>query len=127
MSKEITQRQKVFCRCIAKGLNQTQAAIEAGYSPSSANVTGSKLMKRDIIRNYVDYCTEKITLKSDYSNDYILKELLDIATLSKDSEKYRETLRALELLGKNNGMFKDKLEVSGSVGVIFSGETDLKD
>lgn len=38
-------KQRVFARCIAQGKNQAEAAREAGYSESSAKVTGSRLMR----------------------------------------------------------------------------------
>ncbi len=43
-------RHEKFARAIFKGMNQTQAAIEAGYKPSRARKTGSELgTKRDIL------------------------------------------------------------------------------
>jgi Terminase small subunit len=39
-----------FVKAKLKGLNNTQAAIEAGYSPANAPNTGSALMHRDVVR-----------------------------------------------------------------------------
>lgn len=36
-------------------------------------------------------------------------------------------LKALELLGRHNGMFRDKLDMNMNVPVIFEGETDLEE
>lgn len=40
--------------------------------------------------------------------------------------KMADKIKALELLGKHLGMFKDKLEIDGRL-VVFDGEKDLKD
>ncbi len=43
-------RHETFCRHIADGRNQTQAAIAGGYAKKSATVTASRLMKQPHIR-----------------------------------------------------------------------------
>lgn len=49
MSK-LTDKQKHFIQAMIGGVPQTQAAINAGYAPSSAAVTASQLMKRPDIK-----------------------------------------------------------------------------
>ena len=41
--------------------------------------------------------------------------------------KLYDKLSSLEKLGKHLGMFKDKVEVSGALPVVISGEDDLED
>lgn len=42
---ELNERQRLFCLYYVKSFNATQSAIKAGYSPESAHVTGSRLLK----------------------------------------------------------------------------------
>ena len=47
----LTAQKKLFARGIVAGLNQTEAAIAAGYSESTARIQASQLMKQpEIIR-----------------------------------------------------------------------------
>ncbi len=47
----LTNQKKIFARGIVAGLNQTEAAIAAGYSESTATSKASHLMKEpEIIR-----------------------------------------------------------------------------
>lgn len=44
-SDELTDKQQLFCLYYVKSFNSTQSAIKAGYSPTSAHVEGSRLLK----------------------------------------------------------------------------------
>lgn len=50
----MNQAQECFCEAIVAGLNQTEAAVLAGYSPRSAKVTGCRLIKRPLIRERIE-------------------------------------------------------------------------
>lgn len=47
-------KQKKFCREYVKSGNITQSAIKAGYTKKSARQTGSKLLTKDYIKEYID-------------------------------------------------------------------------
>ncbi|MCP6683783.1 terminase small subunit [Bacillus nakamurai] len=44
---DLNERQRLFCLYYVKSFNATQSAIKAGYSPESAHVTGSRLLKNE--------------------------------------------------------------------------------
>ncbi|MFL0361432.1 terminase small subunit [Pseudobacillus sp. 179-B 2D1 NHS] len=44
-SDELTDKQQLFCIYYVKSFNATQSAIKAGYSPDTAHVQGSRLLK----------------------------------------------------------------------------------
>jgi len=124
---DLSKREMLFCKYyVAKG-NRQEAIEQAGYSPRSGRTTACRLLKKQNIKDYIDYLTTKKVSPVEYSQDDIVHELLDISHLAKDSEEYHAAIRANELLGKHKGMFKEKVEHSGSVGIIFQGEADLKD
>jgi len=124
-------REKIFCKLYTSKypneLTQADCAIQAGYSPNGAAVTGSRLLNRPKIIEYIDFLQNKMVLSSDYTRQDISSELLDIAGLAKTDKEYHAAIRANELLGKDLGMFKQELQVSGAVGVVFIGEEALKD
>lgn len=124
-------REKIFTKLYTtkypNEYTQADCAIQAGYSPNGAAVTASRLLKRPKIIEYINYLQEKRVISADYTRNDIASNLVDIATLSLQDKEYHASIRANELLGKDIGMFKQELQVSGALGVVFIGEGDLKD
>ncbi len=52
-SDELTDKQRLFCIHYLKSFNATQSAIKAGYSPESAHVEGSRLLRNAKIGEYI--------------------------------------------------------------------------
>lgn len=80
MSKMTIQRKR-FCQYIVEGLNQTQAALKAGYKESSAKVMGSQLMSMDCIKEYI---AELEGLNNKYEGSPAIEEDVDVAVLCRD-------------------------------------------
>lgn len=152
---KLTPKQKAFCEEYLIDLNATQAAIRAGYKPSTAKEIGCENLTKPNIRAYIDKAIAERSKRTGINQDRVIRELariafvnannvidIDEATLkqgaseddtaaiasvkvktipTKDGEgtereiKLSDKLRALELLGKHLGMFKDKVEVSGAL------------
>lgn len=73
---ELNPRQEKFVHEYIKTLNVTQSAIKAGYSPQSAHVQGSRLLKNEKVYRYIK------EQKEQYMDESVLtaKELLHILT-----------------------------------------------
>lgn len=73
---ELNPRQEKFVHEYIKTLNVTQSAIKAGYSPQSAHVQGSRLLKNEKVSRYIK------EQKEEYMDESVLtaKELLHILT-----------------------------------------------
>lgn len=73
---ELNPRQEKFVHEYIKTLNVTQSAIKAGYSPQSAHVQGSRLLKNKKVSKYIK------EQKEEYMDESVLtaKELLHILT-----------------------------------------------
>lgn len=56
----LTPRQLIFVQEYIKSRNGTQAAIKAGYSPKSAEVQASRLLKKDKIRKHLEKVQDQI-------------------------------------------------------------------
>lgn len=145
----MTEKNKRFVEEYLIDLNATQAAIRAGYSPSTAGSIGNEILKKPEISKAIAQAMAERSKRTGVSQDRIVRELAKIAFASlpdivdtfdgsviasadrddlaciqsikvKQSEDFTERevrladkMRALELLGKHLGMFKDRLEVSG--------------
>ena len=73
---KLTPKQERFANEYIKTLNVTKSAIKAGYSPNSAHVTGSRLLRKEKVDDYIK------SKKDEIMDDTILsaKELLYLLT-----------------------------------------------
>ena len=136
MAKEtgLTERQKRFVlEYLRNGGNGQEAAIAAGYSPKSAASQASRMLTDDKVLAY-----KRAQARQVYNSIGITPAQIGIEAwgiykkcmaaephLSWDSESHsyvpdgtfvfdsRGALKALEMLGKMEGMFKERVEVSG--------------
>jgi phage terminase small subunit len=153
--RKLTKKQAVFVEEYLVDLNATQAAIRAGYSPTTAHKTGSQLLGKSVVSQAVNARIKDREARTQITQDKVLREIARIAladprkvmtwgpggivladsqALSEDdaavvgevSESFTENgrtlrvkmndkLRALEMLGRHLGLFKEKIELSGLV------------
>lgn len=136
---KLTDKQQRFVEEYLIDLNATQAAIRAGYAEKTANREGSRLLSNVDIQEAIQEAQNKRAERVNVTQDDVLKGLLEIISMSTGKQKITETElskvdgsivpmdvekvcfephaanKALELLGKHLGMFKDKVEVSADV------------
>ncbi len=113
--KDMTEKQKKFCIEYLKNPNATQSATKAGYSKNTAYSIGSELLRKPEIQEFLKkevadlLNIDKITLRN-----RIVNELAAVAfdpMVDEDSSiRYNDKLKALELLGKYDSMFIEKVE-----------------
>ncbi|MCT8706999.1 terminase small subunit [Glaesserella parasuis] len=123
-------------------LNATQAAIRAGYSADTARQIGAENLSKLVIQEAIQDAQNKRAARVNVTQDDVLKGLLEIISMSTGKQKITETElskvdgsivpmdvekvcfephaanKALELLGKHLGMFKDKVDVTNSDGSL---------
>ena len=114
-----TPRQSRFVEEYLIDLNATQAAIRAGYSPKTAQQSGSRLLLNVVIQKAISDAQAE---RSESVGLTVEKILNDIDLIKKNSMATDEfgkminstaALKACELLGKYKKMFVDKVEHSG--------------
>nr|WP_252243195.1 terminase small subunit [Clostridium sp. ZBS14] len=116
----MTTKQKRFCNEYLIDLNATQAAIRAGYSVDSAKVIGCENLTKPNVKSYLDRRIAKREVRTEITQDKVLNELAKIGFANiddyvvVDSSSGYDKVRALENIGRHLGMFKDKLEISGT-------------
>lgn len=133
----LSDKHELFAREYCVDLNATQAAIRAGYSENTAKQQGSRLLTNADIRARIEELQGKRAEKLELDAHWVLNRLVEVTQMSmqaKPVEKwdYNEKKlietgeyvydsqganKALELIGKHLGMFKDKVEHSGNIGV----------
>jgi len=77
--KELSSKQLAFCEQYIIDLNATQAAIRAGYSPSSAQQQSSRLLLNDVIQAKIQELRAVISEKSEIDALWVLKRFKEIS------------------------------------------------
>lgn len=136
---KLTDKQKRFIEEYLIDLNATQAAIRAGYSKANADKIGSELLGKTRVKEALQEAQAERSSRVQITQDDVLRGLLEIISMSTGKQKVTETElskvdgsivpvdvekvrfepnaanKALELLGKHLGIFRDKVEVSADV------------
>lgn len=139
---KLTDKQKRFVEEYLIDLNATQAAIRAGYSEKTAYSIGEENLRKPEVKIAIQQAQKKRSERVNITQDDVLKGLLEVVTISMGKKKITETElsktdgsivpvdvekycfephaanKALELLGKHLGMFKDRLDVTNSDGSL---------
>jgi phage terminase small subunit len=118
---EFNARQKAFIEAYCG--NATEAALKAGYSQRSAYNQGRRMMKNDEVlaaikereagRNSVLIATRQE------------RQAFWSATMRGEAVDMKDRLRASELLGKSEGDFVDRTELTGKNGGPVEVKSDI--
>lgn len=85
------------------GLLALTAAEAAGYSSKSAAVTGWRLLRNAKIAHAIASAQRAVAERAELSREHVIRRLIEIQAGARD----HVALRAIELLGKELGMFRD--------------------
>ena len=124
--------------------NATQAAIRAGYNEKTAYSQGQRMLKNVEVKTYIDEQLERLHNEKTADAQEVLEYLTAVMRGQHTEEilrldgggvqvadhiqvSARDRIRAAELIGKRYGMFKDNLDVGGSIPVVISGGDELED
>ena len=78
---ELSDKRKRFAEEYLVDYNATRAAIRAGYSPRSADVTGSRLLANARVRAYIDARIAEQDRRTGIRQERIMRELARVAFL----------------------------------------------
>ena len=140
----MTRKQQRFCDEYLIDCNATQAAIRAGYSKATARQIGDRLLSNVDVKAYIDERLEQIQSGTIASAEEVMRYLTSVlrsesrsSVLALDEaggqnviEKApdeKERLKAAELLGKRYSLYTDKVNMDGSVPIVFADESALED
>ena len=135
---KLTQKQRRFIDEYIISGNATQAAIKAGYSKKYANTNAAKLLqnttiKAEIARRNAEIQSEKtadMTEVMEYLTSVMRGEQTESVATAKGvfsgvEVSAKDRIKAAELIGKRNGAWTDKKELSGDINIdIGVGDYD---
>lgn len=129
----LSDKQKAFCLEYLLDFNGTQAAIRAGYSKKTARQQAQVLLTKLDIQNYIKELTGKTEKKKimdiqeiqerltalargEVEEDVVVTENIgDFTSQARVVKKIvgaKDQVKALELLGKANALFIEKVDAS---------------
>lgn len=115
--QRLNAKMEAFCRLVARGETQAAAYREAGYKPSTpqgARSQASTLANRPLIKKRIAELKpppKKPVVADGDSKEGVLEMLMDNYRLAIHKTNLPGANRAAELLGKELGMFADKLQL----------------
>jgi hypothetical protein len=99
---------------VAAGRSAADAYSAAGYAIKTAYTCGPRLLKTPAVAARVTELKEAVThaaiANAGVSREFVLMELRDNALRAKQNQQWAASTRALELLGKELGMFVSHVE-----------------
>jgi len=122
---KLNPKQKHFVEVYLQTYNASEACRQAGFSDSMAN----KLMQNPLVSNEINKGIDVSLKKAKIDNRSVLGQLAQIAMEQDPVSKgmrWSDKLRALELLGKHLGMFKEEIDQGKTpqVTINFEGESE---
>lgn len=116
----LTEKQKRFIDEYLIDLNATAAAIRAGYSEKTANEIGSQNLVKLSIQKAIAERLKERQQRTEITQDYVLRNLKKIAEKSmgySDAPHQQAATKAIELLGKHLGMFRESVQMDGELRI----------
>lgn len=121
----LTEKERIFADEYIKTTNATQSAIKAGYAENSASVTGSKMLRKPKVRQYIDAVMNERSKNTIATADEVLEYLTRVMRgEEKDAfgldVSVADRTKAAELLGKRHMLFTDKVKLDAEIEIDIS-------
>lgn len=125
LAQKLTKKERIFADEYVKTTNGTQSAITAGYSEKTASVTGSKMLRKPKVRQYIDAIMDERSKNTIATADEVLEYLTRVV---RGEEKdvfgldvsVADKTKAAELLGKRHMLFTDKVKLDAEIEIDIS-------
>ena len=107
-----TQLQRDYIQFhIFEGMKSQEAARKAGYS-ESMSLQAARILKQPHIASYIEKRQERLRDKEDISAAQLIKILFENHELAIKKNNLGASNKAIELIGKLAGLFKDEIKVN---------------
>ena len=113
----LTAKHRLFVKEYLKDRNATRAYRAVYGDVKAARNLGHKLVTKGDISKAIEKATADLAAKTECDAERVQRWLIEIAAMTeKKAAKTSDRLKAIELLGKRLGMFKEVQEVTGKDG-----------
>ena len=124
-ASKLTKKERIFADEYIKTTNATQSAIKAGYAENSASVTGSKMLRKPKVHQYIDAVMSERSKNTIATADEVLEYLTRVVRgEEKDAfgldVSVADRTKAAELLGKRHMLFTDKVKLDAEIEIDIS-------
>lgn len=124
-ASKLTEKERRFADEYIKTTNATQSAIKAGYAENSASVTGSKMLRKPKVRQYIDEVMSERSKNTIATADEVLQYLSRVMNgEEKDAfgldVSVADRTKAAELLGKRHMLFTEKVKLDAEIEIDIS-------
>ncbi|MGG1598050.1 terminase small subunit [Paenibacillus naphthalenovorans] len=116
----LTEKQKRFADEWLIDMNGSAAAIRAGYSPRSADVTASRLLGNAKVRAYIDARMAELSKRTGVNQERIIRELARIAFLDPTQLVNMDTAELLDAATAD-----DRAAIASVKVKTMNGETEM--
>ena len=106
--------EKAFCEGIASGKGKRQAAVDAGYSETSAHVQAARNLKKDKIIQYIDRLRVDARRLTSESVSKEVEKLDKVYAEACGKKQYSAAVNAIRLKSQLLGFLIEKKEVQHS-------------
>lgn len=104
-SESLTPQQSDFARLYVESGNSRESALQAGYNPNNVDSQASQLLHNPKVRARIKALRFQGIERAGISPDRIVTELFDTYKESRSKEQFSAAVKALELLGREVGLF----------------------
>lgn len=121
----LTEKERIFADEYIKTTNATQSAIKDGYAENSASVTGSKMLRKPKVRQYIDAVMNERSKNTIATADEVLGYLTKVMN-GEEKDAFgldisiADRTKAAELLGKRHMLFTDKVKLDAEIEIDIS-------
>ena len=121
---KLTDKQAAFVREYCVDKNATQAAIRAGYASANAHRLAAELLGKTHVRAAVDSLLQSLAEKTETEAEWVRRRLKEEADDYSEFATHAGRIRALELVGKINGVFeKDNSQKASPLDTLLKSLT----
>jgi len=128
MADKLTPKQEKFVQGLFAGLSQREAYKRAYNCENMKDETIDKkaceLAKQGKIRGRLTEFQDELKERNMVTVEKVLTELAKVGFANGIEVKTNDKLKALELMGKYLGMFKDNVNITGAVPVQIVDDID---
>lgn len=114
----LNEKHKEFCRLYVLTKDVVKATEGAGYSIKGGASQGSRLLARDDIKREINRLRDKADnkvikeLQKSWTSSKTIHEAIELYELAVEKNQLSAATKVLQLIGKTNGAFPDKIEVN---------------